>query len=304
MSLERVFTGGGLRVLRAAKRIGQWSTVGVVGLVVSLLGSPAHGGPIGPVLGPWHSVSWKEIPAATANQGVATVTLPGGRSHLVTRGERSVSAAMSAAGWSHIGDPGSRRGYVVDAYQAHAAKHAKAFVLTTPTGHHTQWIHRDVRGEMVNNSFAAITPSGQWFVGGEWGKMHRLLVYPTPQLNPAAPNTHRNLPLAAAITLTRPVRDVQGCSFYSPTVLFCATNDPRTDLFPMPRQLLQIDLAHKLDGHRAFGTPHALGSVPQHSRYPGTSEVEGIDISGGRLTVITNQPNLCHGRSVVLTYAR
>ncbi len=168
MNLEHVFTNRVLRVLRAAQSIGQWSTVGVVGLVVSLLGSPAHGGPIGSALGPWHSISWKEVPAGTANQGLATVTSPGRRSHLVTRGESSVSAALTVSGWSHIGDPGSRRGYVLDAYQAHPGKRAKLFLLTAPTGHHTQWTHRDVRGEMVNNSFVAIArpASGSWEANG------------------------------------------------------------------------------------------------------------------------------------------
>ncbi len=304
MNLRSALTRGVFCTLRSVWSIGQLSAIGAVALVVSLLGSPAHGGPIGPALGPWHSVSWKEIPAAAANQGVATVTSAHGGSHLVTRGSDSASPALSAAGWSHIGDPGSRRGYVLDAYQAHPGKHSKLFVLTSPTGHRTRWVHRDVPGEMINNSFTAITPSGQWFVGGEWGKVTRLLVYPTPHMNPAAGNSHRNLPLSSTITLTHPVRNVQGCSFFSPTVLFCATNDPRTDLFPMPRQLLQINLTHRLNGLPALGVPHALGSVPQHSRCPGTSEIEGIDVSGHRLTVITNQPNVCHSRSVLLTYTR
>lgn len=290
--------------LRAARTIGRWSAVGAVTLVMSLLGSPEHGGPIGPPLGPWRSVSWKEIPAATANQGVATVTVPGRRAHLVTRGQDSVPAALSATGWSHIGDPGSRRGYLLDAYQTHPEMRAKLFVLTTPAGRRTQWIHHDVRGEMINNSFAAISPSGQWFVGGEWGEVRRLLVYPTPQLNPAAGNGHQNLPLAGTITLTHPVRNVQGCSFSSPTILFCATDDPGTDLFPMPRQLLQINLTRPLDGHSTLGTPQALGSVPQYSRCPGTSEIEGVDVSGQRLSIVTNEPGACHGRSVLLTYAR
>lgn len=304
MNLTRNLTRSALRTLRTVWGIGQLSAIGAVALVVSILGSPAQGGPVGPDLGPWHSVSWKEVPAAAANQGVATVTSNSGLSHLVTRGSGSVSPALSAAGWSHIGDPGSRRGYVLDAYQAHPGKRSKLFVLTTPTGHQSRWVHRDVRGEMINNSFAAITPSGQWFIGGEWGKVRRLLVYPMPQLNSAARTSRHNLPLSGVIALSKPVRNVQGCSFSSPTVLFCATNDPRTDLFPMPRQLLQITLAHKLDGHRTPGVARVLGSLPQHSPCPGTSEVEGIDVSGRRLTVITNQPNVCHGESVLLTYAR
>ncbi|TWP38609.1 hypothetical protein [Leekyejoonella antrihumi] len=293
------------RVTRAARRLGRLFVVSAVVLVMLLLGgAPAHGGPIGPTLGPWHPVSWREVPAVTANQGVARVSRPGGPSRLVTRGQGDVTSALSAHGWWHVGDPGSRRGYLLDAYQGRPGMHAKLFVLTTPTGRRTQWIHQDVAGEMLNNSFAAIAPSGRWFVGGEWGEVGRLLVYPTPGLNPSTRDHLKNLPLAATIALTRPVRNVQGCSFSAPTVLFCATNDSRTDLFPMARQLLRIDLAHPLDGHGDLGVPHALGTVPQYSRCPGTGEIEGIDVSGPTLTVVVNEPNLCHDRSVLLTFAR
>lgn len=292
------------RALRAASSPGQWLVIAAATFVVSFLGTPAHGGPIGPVLGPWHSVGWREVPAATADQGAATVSPPGGHPHLVTRGHGSIPSSLLADGWSHIGDPGSRRGYLLDAYQARPGTRAKLFVLTTPMGHQTRWTHHDVPGEMFNNSFAAITPSGQWFVGGEWGTVRRLLVYPMPHLNPVAGNDRQNLPLTGRVALSRPVRNVQGCSFSSPTVMFCTTNDPRTDLFAVPHQLLEITLTHRLNGHGAVGVPRVLGSVPQQSRCPGTSEIEGVDVSRRRLTIITNEPNVCHSRSVLLTYSR
>ena len=293
------------RATRATWRLGRFSVMSAAMLVVSLLLGPlAHGGPGGPTLGAWHPASWREVPAASAGEGVATVTSRNGRSHLITRGDGNIPAVLSARGWWHIGDPGSRRGYLLDPYQGHPAMHAKLFVLTTPSGQRSEWIHQDSPGEMTNNSFAAIAPSGQWFVGGEWGEVHRLLVYPTPVLNPATRHDRHHLPLATTIALTRPLRDVQGCSFTSPTAMLCATNDPDTDLFPVPHQLLRINLTHPLNGHRDVGIPHALGTIPQHSRCPGVGEVEGVDVFGSRLTIVVNEPNLCHGRSVLLRYAR
>jgi hypothetical protein len=238
--------------------------------------------------------------AGHADQGLASVSLLGGGQRLVTRGNADLPALVRAAGWWHIGDPGSTRGYLVDALQGAPSMRAKLFVLTAPDGHRSEWLHRLTPGEMINNSFAAVTPSGRWLVSGEWGTMRRLLVFPMPYFNPLARIAH-NLPLVGTIRLSRPVRNVQGCSFASSTELVCSTNDPGDDLFSVARQLLGIRLRHPLDGHTQTGTPALLGAVPQAS-WCGTSEVEGIDVHAGTLRVLAHEPGTCNGEVDVFTY--
>jgi hypothetical protein len=79
------------------------------------------------------------------------------------------------------------------------------------------------------------------------------------------------------ITLDRPVRNVQGATFFDETRLLCSTNDADTDLWPTPRQLLQVDLAGPLTGAATTAQVTSLGELPTESLCPGTFEVEGID---------------------------
>jgi hypothetical protein len=75
-------------------------------------------------------------------------------------------------------------------------------------------------------------------VNGEWDTMNRFLVFPTPVLNPSTSPAGGTLDIAAELKLDRPVRDVQGCTFFSATRLLCASDDSGTDLFPTTKQLL------------------------------------------------------------------
>lgn len=176
----------------------------VAGVVAPAAAAPPNPGyPVQHIAGPWALTGWRSMTAGEADQGVATVSRPGG-SRQVLRGGADVSARLRAAGWWHIGDPGSANGFLLDAYQAQPAKHAKLYGVTTPDGHRTWWVHRLVAGEKSNNSFAAVAPSGRWFVSGEWGKMRRLLVFPMPGRNRLARHGH-DLPLVATIRLARPV---------------------------------------------------------------------------------------------------
>jgi hypothetical protein len=250
--------------------------------------------------GPWTLVGWRSVPAGHADQGLATVTTPAGRDRLVLRGNSDVPAALRARGWWHIGDPGSRFGYLVDAFQAAPAKRMKLFVVTAPSGARTHWLHRLAPGERINNSFAAVSPSGRWLVSGEWGTMRRLLVFPMPLLNQAARAGH-DLPLAATIRLSRPVRNVQGCSFVTATRLVCATNDTTDALYGVARQLLRVSLSRPLDGRPVTATPTLLGALPQVSGC-GPSETEGIDVHGDRLRVVAHEPGVCGGRVDLFTY--
>lgn len=238
---------------------------------------------------------------AAADQGVATVTAGGGRSTVLTRGGASVPDTLYDQGWTHIGDPDSYGGYVLDAYQGEPDAGAKLFALTAPDGRRSLFRHALAPGESYHNSFAAIAPGAQWFVSGEWGTVGRLLVFATPSLNAHTPGPARNLPLTATIELAAPMRNVQGCSFDSPVSLVCSTNDPATDLFPVARQLLRVRLAHPLDGRAVRATVTLLGAVPQDRACSGPGETEGIDVHGGRLLVAVR--SLCRSATILYTYA-
>jgi hypothetical protein len=237
-----------------------------------------------PESGYWVLRSESVRAADYTDQGLATVTTPSGRPRLVTRGDDSIPATLAAHGWSHIGDPDSAAGYLLDAYQGGPAATAKMFRLTAPDGSTVQLVHRLVPGEQYHNSFAAIAPGGRWFVSGEWGTVRRLLVFPMPTL-PVHATGVVNLPLAGVIALDRPVRDVQGCAFSSPTTLVCSTNDRHRDLFAVPRQLLSVRLGHPVAGGAAAASVALLGAVPTPAACAGSQEVEGIDVHGRRLLV-------------------
>jgi hypothetical protein len=154
---------------------------------------------------------------------------------------------------------------------------------------------------MPNNSFAAVAPGGRWFVSGEWNTMTRLLVFATPHATAGTSRGDHLLPLATAIALTHPVRNVQGCAFTSSTTMICSTNDPGTDLYPVARQLLTVQLARPLDGRPVTGTPRLLGAVPSQTLCLGPAgEVEGIDVHGNRMVVAVNSD--CGPSSQLFTY--
>jgi len=257
-------------------------------IAVSLAGAVpvqgwAAGAPrVGRESGTWVLQGWRVQPEDFADQGLATVTPPGGAPRLLTRGDDSIPAALKAQGWQHVGDPDSRNGYVLDAYQGGSSATTKLFVLTAPNGAQRQLVHRLVPGEQYHNSFAAISPDGRWFVGGEWGTMRRLLVFRMP--NRAAPGT-QSLPLAGTIRLDRPVRNVQGCAFSSPTTLACSSNDTGSTLFGAPRPLLSVRLGGAVHAGTNRATVARLGSIPVSQACGGKQEVEGIDVRGGRLLV-------------------
>jgi hypothetical protein len=250
--------------------------------------------------GPWALVRSTTVASAMGNQGLTTVT-HAGRAVIVTRGLGSVAPDLAARGWTHVGDPGSVGGSVLDAYQSDRAVGAKLFTLTTASGARSDYLHRLGPGEMPNNSFAAVAPGGRWFVSGEWNTMTRLLVFATPHATAGTSRGDHLLPLATAIALTHPVRNVQGCAFTSSTTMICSTNDPGTDLYPVARQLLTVQLARPLDGRPVTGTPRLLGAVPSQTLCLGPAgEVEGIDVHGNRMVVAVNSD--CGPSSQLFTY--
>ena len=261
---------------------------------------------MGARLGPWRLENRFLVLAALGDQGLATLRRPGRSPTIVFRGDLSVPSSLRRQGWDHVGDPDSWHGYVFDAYPASPPTTQKLFEVTTPAGATYQFVHPLAPGEMPNNSFVAVTPDGQWMVSGEWDRMTRLLVFPAPITNRTVPARAAVVGLAATINLDHPVRDVQGCVFYSPTELLCSSTDPGTDLWPTPDQLLRITLTRPLDGTAVAGHVTSLGELPQASNCLGAYEVEGIDYDrvSGILRVEVLPPGNCQLSIAVYEYHR
>jgi len=223
---------------------------------------------------------------------------------LLHRGLLDIPLDLRTKGWNHVGDPDIARGYVFDAYQGADTATSKMYAVTTPEGKRYDYVHPLDPGEKVNNSFAAVSPDGQWLVSGEWGDQDRLQVFPAPLLNPATPRTGGTLAQAGQIGLDKPVRDVQGCDFVSATRLVCASDDASGQLFPQSRPLLQVDLPHPLDGKPVTGRVSSLFALPQRSVCKGTFEAEGVDYdpAAGTLRAEVVQPGVCAVATTVYAY--
>jgi hypothetical protein len=247
-----------------------------------------------------------------AQTGTAyTDTLGGGQGlasradgSLLYRGLASIPLDLRIKGWNHVGDPDIARDHVFDAYQGADTATSKMFAVTTPAGKRYEYTHRLSPGEKLNNSFATVSPDGQWLVSGEWGDQNRLQVFPAPLLNPSTPATGGELKEAWQITLDKPVRDIQGCDFVTDTRLVCASNDATGTLFPEIRPLLQVDLPHRLDGQPVTGKVKSLFALEQRSVCTGTFETEGVDYdaSSGTLRAEMIPPGVCAVATAVHSY--
>ncbi|AZQ38854.1 hypothetical protein EJ357_39900 [Streptomyces cyaneochromogenes] len=223
---------------------------------------------------------------------------------LLYRGLASIPLDLRIKGWNHIGDPDVARGHTFDAYQGPDTATSKMFAVTTPAGKRYEYVHRLNPGEKLNNSFATVSPDGQWLVSGEWGEQNRLQVFPAPLLNPSTPPTGGDLKEAWQITLDKPVRDIQGCDFVTDTRLLCASNDATGTLFPQIRPLLQVDLERKVDGQPVTGAVKSLFALPQRSVCTGTFETEGVDydVNSGTLRAQMIPPGVCAVTTAVYSY--
>jgi hypothetical protein len=235
-------------------------------------------------VGPWVLADRRYKFKKFAGQGLTTVVADG-RPTVLYRGDWSIPKRLRNRGWVHIGDPGSWGGYVLDAYQGLGDARSKLYVVITPAGAEYDYDHPiDVTldpPESFNNSFAAVSPDGQWMVSGEWGVKKRLLVFPTPLLNRATPRNGGLLVLAGTIELDKPVRNVQGAAFIDERTLLCVTDDHGTEarppLWPVPRQLLAITLMDTLDALSTSGAVECVGALPTPRYGVGAPEVEGVD---------------------------
>ncbi|WP_406412735.1 hypothetical protein [Streptomyces sp. NBC_01614] len=247
-----------------------------------------------------------------AESGTAyTDTLGGGQGlaaradgSLLYRGMTDIPLDLRIKGWNHVGDPDIAQGHVFDAYQGPDTATSKMFAVTTPAGKRYEYVHQLNPGEKLNNSFAAVSPDGQWLVSGEWGDQRRLQVFPAPLLNPATPPTGGDLKEAWQISLDKPVRDIQGCDFVTDTRLICASNDASGTLFPELRPLLQVDLPRKVDGQPMTGAVKSLFALPQRSVCTGTFETEGVDydVNSGTLRAQMIPPGVCAVATAVYAY--
>ncbi|WP_330281677.1 hypothetical protein [Streptomyces sp. NBC_00588] len=224
---------------------------------------------------------------------------------LLYRGLADIPLDLRIKGWNHVGDPDIARGYTFDAYQGADTATSKMYAVTTPAGQRYEYVHRLNPGEKVNNSFATVSPDGQWMVSGEWGDQNRLQVFPAPLLNPSTPSKGGDLEEAWQITLDKPVRNIQGCDFVTDTRLVCASDDASGTLFPVSRPLLQVDLPHKLDGRPVTGAVTSLFGLPQRSICTdGTFEAEGVDydVNSGTLRAEVIPPGVCALATTVYSY--
>lgn len=241
--------------------------------------------------GGWTAAGSTTAPSLTSGEGVASQA----DGTLLYRGLGSIPIAQKTQGWNHIGDPDITSGYIFDAYQG--TGNAKMFSVTTPGGQFYEYTHTLDSGEMVNNSFATVSPDTQWLVAGEWNAETRLQVFPTPILNHSTPATGGSLPQAGQITLSRTVNDIQGCDFVSGTRLVCATDDASKDV-------IQVDLPHALDGTAVTGQVTTLFHLPQSSSCSGTFETEGIDYDTNAriLRAEIVPPGVCEISTTVYSY--
>ncbi|MEU6459451.1 hypothetical protein [Streptomyces sp. NPDC047065] len=242
----------------------------------------------------WTEVGSDRADPLTESQGLASVEVPAGSPNRYT-GIGTIPLNLSTRGWNHVGDPdASYDGHYIEPYQRDDGD-TKMFRVQEPDGSWAEYVHTLSPGEARNNSWSAVSPDGQWMLSGEWGTMDRLLVFPTPGVNPAT-SPSANLPQAATVRLDHAVRDVQGCDFLDATTLLCSSDDPAGTLFGVTKPLLRIDLSAAPNG-TADVTGHvtALRQLPLRSACSGDFETEGIDYDRrtGTLRVIVVSPGFC-----------
>ncbi|XVV33615.1 hypothetical protein ACQPXT_05070 [Streptomyces sp. CA-100214] len=242
----------------------------------------------------WTEVGSDRADPLTESQGLASVEVPAGSPNRYT-GIGTIPLSLSTRGWNHVGDPdASYDGHYIEPYQRDDGN-TKMFRVREPDGSWAEYVHTLGPGEARNNSWSAVSPDGQWMLSGEWGTMDRLLVFPTPGVNPAT-SPSANLPQASTVRLDHAVRDVQGCDFLDATTLLCSSDDPEGTLFGITKPLLRIDLSAAPNGAAdVTGRVTALRQLPLRSACSGDFETEGIDYDRrtGTLRVIVVSPGFC-----------
>jgi hypothetical protein len=262
-------------------------------LAVTALAAAGCSSSPGPAAPTWKQVQTSTVDSLTGAEGLATEA-NGTQLH---RGLGSIPAKLRLEGWNHIGDPDILDGYTFDAYQGASDGKTKMFSVTEPGGKLLEFTHTLDAGELFNDSFATVSPDGQWLVSGEFGQQKRLQVFPAPVLNHSTPANGGSLPQAGQITLSRTVTDIQGCDFVTGVELICTSDDAAKDV-------LKITLPAALDGKATTGQVTTLFQIPQVSKCKGTFEAEGddFDVKTQTLRVQIVQPGLCKLTTNVIAY--
>lgn len=242
----------------------------------------------------WTEVGSDRADPLTESQGLAAIEVPENSPFRYT-GIGTIPLDVRGRGWNHVGDPDAfPDGHYIEPYQRDSGD-TKMFRVQSPDGSWAEYVHRLGPDEALNNSWVAVTPDGQWMLSGEYGTMSRLLVFPTPGVNPDT-SPSADLPQVATVHLDRPVRDVQGCDFADATTLLCSSDDPEGALFGVTKPLLRIDLAAAPDGAGDVdGAVTALRQLPLRSGCAGEFEAQGVDHDRrtGTLRVIVMSPGPC-----------
>ena len=245
--------------------------------------------------GGWTPTGSSRVNSLTGGEGIATAA----DGSLLTRGLGSIPLGLRAAGWNHVGDPDISGGYIFDAYQGGDDATSKMFASPRPSGSTYQYTHPLDSGEMLNNSFATVSPDSQWLVAGEWGTINRLQVFPAPLTNPSTPATGGTLAQAGQITLDQSVDDIQGCDFVSATRLVCSSDDAE------PRTSSRSTCRTRWTARRSPATSARSSRCRSTSICSGTFEAEGIDYdpSAKVLRVEIVSPSVCEVATTVYSYA-
>ncbi|WP_298444185.1 hypothetical protein [Gordonia sp. (in: high G+C Gram-positive bacteria)] len=239
----------------------------------------------------WRLLGIDDVSTLEYTQGLAGDAA--GRLH--GRGYTTIRPEVAIDGWTHIGDGDLFRGRMYDAYEQ-LGSGRKLYTITEPDGRLSRYYHRLTPGEMANNSFVTVSPSGRYLVSGEWDTMDRLLVFRNPVGRPDG----SALPLAGTIALDTPMRDVQSCDFVDATHLVCAVDRPAQAVYSVA---LDGPLDDAPAGH-ARGTVRREFAVPHLSACTGSYEIEGIDYDAHRrvLSVSMIDPSPCLLNTKVLRY--
>lgn len=238
----------------------------------------------------WRAVSISDQSTLAFNQGLASTR--GG--DLYGRGYVSIRPELAVDGWTHIGDQDIYAGQTYDAYENLTAG-SKLYAITDANGTLRRYIHKLTPGELANNSFVTVEPSGRFLVSGEWKVQKRLLVF----ANPRGQRSGTALPLAGQITLDRPLENVQSCDFMTSTRLLCAADKPQQAVY-------SVRLSQPLTSSTAVtGTVSHEFDLPHRSACNGNYEAEGIDYNVARklLSVAIIDPSPCLLNTKVFRYS-
>jgi hypothetical protein len=293
-----------MRHSTTAAKVLALSTAALLGCTGLASASPASS------LGGWQQTGKTGVANSVSGEGITTLRRSGQAPETVYRSGSTIPQPLKDEGWGHVGDPDSQRGYVFDVYQNTVATPPvnKMYLVTAPSGETTEFVHPLQADEPpVNaNAYVAVSPDGQWLVSGALGDATEMYVSPAPFLNPRAPRTAGDLPLAARIHLDHTIRSAQGCDFVSPTRLLCATSDSNNDLYPTSYQLLQVDLPRPLAGGDTRAHVKELGQLPLVSTCAGAFTPEGVDYDAptGTLRVEVVPPSPCNTVTDVYSFKR